>query len=500
MKKEMIFIFLGICFYMFLFPYCVNAEEINVMVDGLTGAASSNFKLVRPGDSITVSIKNADVIRYVYEIKLEDRGLLKMDYPVVYVDTVGVLQEMQKKEAVGLFESEAVKNFDYEEVKKEDLLNKIVENYLSLKRTFIKLSFYNENDIKKEILKLGLNKSELESKINKIREKNESAEEELKQLSSKLELLNSEYGRFAIKKKIDEMNSKKIDKEFKNFDDWFFPKLTETLGNIRTTLSFFAGYYDICSRIEYRLKQFPEFSITRNFTIDRLSKKYELIILRKEIDLFAQAVPIVQGSAAEGGEQSATPADGGKTSKAEKKKEQDLPVLCSVAFECHAYYRVNFSLGMVGFSRKGKGTYQIVSQLNENDEVEAFVKKLDQDDLSVSTMFAIGVYLGRNGLDLFAPKTKPQMMVIVGAEIKKLNNFLLGLGLDTGIGIIISAGFTNYKKTTLADGWQENQKIPLNKDDVPILKDLPIKNKTTIGYFFSISFCPKIFDLFKSLI
>jgi hypothetical protein len=171
--------------------------------------------------------------------------------------------------------------------------------------------------------------------------------------------------------------------------------------------------------------------------------------------------------------------------------------LAEIVFEGHALSRLLISMGLAAIYKPDDFSYDIVTSLDANNAKSFHVARTQSSRTTLKPIVTIGAYT--HPVDNFRPDAKGlRPFFCVGSEINaSASTYLLGGGIDTPYGLVLSLGVTNYRKTVLGDGFTLGQQVPATADGSgPLITPLPVKSRNAFGYYFGIQFRPAIFNKF----
>jgi hypothetical protein len=249
------------------------------------------------------------------------------------------------------------------------------------------------------------------------------------------------------------------------------------VNRLKTDLGALRGNVDEASRIaafwgEVK-SRFPKPVIEQRFLMDQVSRRYTVRVQRKPISAAAKA-----------------------SETADDKGNPQFVTLASVAYEGHALARFNFTMGLVGVERPDERSFAIAPRVEEDDSISYHVIESESSDLDVDGALFVGVYLRKGGVDPFARDRFADPMLMLGTEFNvSPDTFYLGLGLDFKSGFVLGGGITQYRRTSLAEGWHPGLEVPAKADGSAKVATPPTVKDDDFGYYALIGFRPAVFRL-----
>lgn len=179
----------------------------------------------------------------------------------------------------------------------------------------------------------------------------------------------------------------------------------------------------------------------------------------------------------------------------------DTTILALLEVENRAKSRYNVTLGLAGIYLPQARSYSVARQApapDQDSEASPVFKitETERSTFAAKPVITLGIY--PQMFDALSDRWEDaRLMVLIGSEISTSpDRFLLGLGLDTPIGLVLQAGVTPYTRKRLAGGWQAGSLVPVDSSGAPILstETVPLKSRSDLGFFFTIGLRPVIFQ------
>jgi len=218
----------------------------------------------------------------------------------------------------------------------------------------------------------------------------------------------------------------------------------------------------------------PRATVSSSFVLDRQSKRYTFTITR-------QAVGTLAAAASADTPPSGTGATG--------------DTLATVVVESHSLSRFILSAGVAALYLPHSDSFAIVDQL-DGTTVKHFVRRTATDSFRFRPVVTLGTYF--SPVDDLDPARGYRWFVFGGTEIaSSIEHYLLGVGIDSPMGITVGVSAASYKKTRLGIGYTENQEVPSGTDGKALVASAPTSTRQSIGIAIVVAFRPAIFSLFQ---
>jgi len=492
--------------FLFFISLCVSNLTFSqgVKIDGLSGEI-----LIPPKnhyyDYVTITIVNANLLKYSYEMKVDKEIFLVKNYniignnttpaPSVTENNLSVLSDIISSSEKLLLDTGGNEKF----IKFKTILNDIIFkmdtlnfNILQLEKNFDAL--YNESNVSaiindtikcKDTIKIKKS-SIIKNKWNPTyfdacKNINDSLINELDRINSIRNLIS----RFNL-----EFLAAQLSEEIKIVK-------ASTIQEIENKLDLFSNYIlrinALLDRWLFIKKINKEPVISQKLVLGDSPKKYIVSVTWKKINDPKISSPI----------RYLYPE---VTSEA-KKESGEEEILKKITLEIYGHTKsyFNFNLGLAQYNLPYDNSYSFQSIYSDSN----IMYEISKNNLRAPTKFymALGIYfLGFSesldffpGVDELDTKSKNlNIMLMIGSNISAPpKNFMIGLGLDHKAGFNLNVGIATYTATFLNDSWNEDQVITQAIKSVVVSP--PTHTSTKVGGFVSIGFRPQIFGFFKKL-
>jgi len=444
------------------------------------------------GDTVFFKIKNANLLKYSYEMKVDKEIFLVKDYNVIGLKNEAVVNAADVTQFTDLINEKNILSLDgsNNDTNKDksyiDKLNQILDD------VNIRMNLLNSNIIN---LIIRFNNRYDEKIIPAIKNDNINWNEEY---FDSCEVLNDDYTRelnniYSIRDKILEFNVEwnkaKLDGALKDKTPIGFEEIEKKLN---LSSNYILRIKAILDRWSF-IKKTTTPVITQVLRIGQSPKRYIVSISWKKINepkisdptryLFPQ------------------------TMTEQKPENEELVKKITFEIEGHTKSYFNFNLGLAQYFFDHDNSYFFQPYITPDDSLKY---KISKNNLQSQTKFfmSLGIYFlsfSSDGIKLFSGVDELEtnsniwnLMLMIGANISAPpKNFMLGLGLDHKAGFNLNLGIATYTATVLNADWQEGQVI--TPEIKSVIVNPPTNTSTEIGWFVSIGFRPQIFNFFKSL-
>lgn len=474
-----------------LILFIITSSEVvfsqDVIIDGISGKIlKPPDKQYYPGQKVNIKIVKANLLKYNYEVKVDKEVFLVANYniignesapkPLVYESTPlpgeNILSLKTSLESVK--ENSPSNESDINEILNK--LNTTYEKYISnLTELSTQLNKFNEIDEYKDYFYTIVNEkkneykwsTDLESKVKDIKE-------ELLTLAGEF----SGYYDVMIKNDIKWANLGLTDEEKKKYQPESFK-------------SDIKNKYKLCKSIINE--------IDRWLLIIETNEKPEVnqkILIQQNSKMYFVSVTWKIAS----------------VKKSNSQIEQDITTISStfapetfkqltIALEGHTKSYFNFAMGLAGIFTPENYAYSFNKKYVPNspdtlvywDSVYSLNRNLNP--FTPKAFLGLGFYPWPVDELNYTVKFMIQMGVNIAIPPK---HYMLGAGIDTKLGMNITAGVATYETQELLNGWeigQEVKKVLIDKAG----GSPPVQSKLKFGYFVNLGFRPAIFGIFKDL-
>lgn len=477
-------------------PGTVRAgESLTFVVDGLSGHIYEKPQLpAHAGDAVTVRVVCADLINYEYTIEQTEKVELVEQIQVVGVEGKTRLQGAAPGEGAR-FRAQA------EDVEPESRSNKYLwDKFLETKKNFDT----TRSEVEDEIRRVSELSSDLPSKW-KPENGSQRTVESCEKWPSELAIFSFDYKDLTMKLDQRAEGIARLQDTLQQVKLWLagqpapadgapaaaahgfndppptaafiskleteVNKLENAVTTLRTKLGTAAALVAYWEQVK---TMHPMPVLEQSFLMDQSSSRYVVQVKRRAVSATAKNLE--------------QPNEEGKYSFA---------TLASLPFESHALARFNLTMGIVGVHRPDDRAFSIAPRVGEGDEISYEVIESETSNLNLDAGLFLGIYLG-DRVDPFDRKGGA-WMAMLGTEFDASpDTFYLGLGYDTKTGIVLGLGLTQYRRTSLTEGWEVGQEVPLKDDGTPKTTTLPTVEDDDVGFYALVGFRPGLFKLWWS--
>lgn len=458
-----------------------------VIIDGISGEIIKKPESqYYPGQRVNIKIVKANLLKFNYEVKVDKEVFLVANYniignesapkPLVYESTpFPVIDFSSFTTKIELVQESSPSN---EGNIKEiiDELQKTYDKYiLNLTELSSQLTKYNEIETNKDYFYTIVNKKKNEYNWNTY------LVYEIKNIKEELKTLTGEFSGcydVMIKNDIKWANLGLTDEEKKKYQPESFK-------------SDIKNKYKLCKSIINELDRWlliietnekPE--VNQKILIQQSSKMYFVSVTWKTAAIKKSNSQIEQD-----------------VTTTTSNPAQEIFKQITIALEGHTKSYFNFTMGLSGIFTPENYTYSFNKKFVPNspdtlvywDSVYSLNRNLNP--FTPKAFLGLGFYPWPVDELNYTVKFMIQMGVNIAVPPK---HYMLGAGIDTKLGMNITAGVATYETQELLNGWeigQEIKKVLVDK----VGGSPPVQTKLKFGYFINLGFRPAIFGIFKDL-
>lgn len=459
-----------------------------VIIDGISGKILKQpDKQYYPGQRVNIKIVKANLLKYNYEVKVDKEVFLVTNYNIIGNESVPkpLVYEGTPPPTISDFSLDMNQfNLSIDKISKSEqdikdvfeILNNTYQNYTSkLKDLSTQLDKFNDIDVKKDFFYIPINISDYNYSWNL------SLKDKLKDIKEKLIIYSCEFSKYydvMINNDIKWANLGLTDEEKKKYQPESFK-------------SDIKNKYKLCKNIISDIDRWlliietnekPE--VNQKILIQQSSKLYFVSVTWKTAAIKKSNSQIEQD-----------------VTTTTSNPAQEIFKQITIALEGHTKSYFNFTMGLSGIFTPENYTYSFNKKFVPNspdtlvywDSVYSLNRNLNP--FTPKAFLGLGFYPWPVDELNYTVKFMIQMGVNIAVPPK---HYMLGAGIDTKLGMNITAGVATYETQELLNGWEIGQEIK------KVLVDKaggspPVQTKLKFGYFINLGFRPAIFGIFKDL-
>lgn len=453
----------AILFAIIVFSPNLVAQNV-FTVDGLSGKlsplCSSKPLVFYPGDIVTVRIVKANLLFYSYRIALNSEQKLVQSYNVV-----GVGQLIEKTLTQARREPARVPYASYEGF--GSLFKTIGDLQDELRRRQDTLMTFYENPslvVKDD----GSWSDPLTNKVKSWPGTSQKLRARFRDISYQLDTLYAQYLQIVCKK----TSGDTLAKGYMTLIDAARADLNQAVNDFNSVSSVFMRWSRIVD--EHTIPV-----LSQSFLINDESRRYTVQVKRVQVhDPYLIDL---------GKEIAANP---------------DTTILATMPFEGREKSRFNLSLGFAAMYRPDSYSYGIVGMPSSDSTLMYKTQRTGNSQVAMKPMVLLGIYLcSIDNLDQHRSNCSLRnFMLTIGTELNlPINTYVVGIGYDFPLGLVLGGAITSCSRTVPANGWPEGQQVSAVNFST-VQKTLPTETKSALGYYVSVAFRPVIFDALYGLI